>query len=138
MRWRSSPGTITRADGSLSLAAIPEGLRRDDAARIGGMDRQTRGHWGHLFNAGRPDALLDPWTSGPTPRFVFGTEGRTGGPRQCRPRQPADQREENAYLFGAICPARGTGAAITVAYAKAKLQLHSNEISRHVARGARA
>jgi transposase len=31
--------------------------------------------------------------------------------RGTRPRQPADQRYESAYLFGAICPARGTGAA---------------------------
>jgi hypothetical protein len=29
-----------------------------------------------------------------------------------RPRQPTDQRYEDAYLFGAICPARGVGAAI--------------------------
>ena len=26
-----------------------------------------------------------------------------------RPRQPKDQRYQSAYLFGAICPARGTG-----------------------------
>ena len=25
-----------------------------------------------------------------------------------RPRQPADQRYQSAYLFGAVCPARGT------------------------------
>ncbi len=29
-----------------------------------------------------------------------------------RPRQPADQRYHNAYLFGAICPAHGKGAAL--------------------------
>ena len=29
-----------------------------------------------------------------------------------RPRQPADQRYRNAYLFGAICPAHGKGAAL--------------------------
>ena len=34
--------------------------------------------------------------------------------RGTRPRQPADQRYENAYLFGAICPARGTGAALAL------------------------
>ena len=28
--------------------------------------------------------------------------------RGTRPRQPADQRYESAYLFGAICPARGS------------------------------
>jgi len=27
-----------------------------------------------------------------------------------RPRQPKDQRYANAYVFGAICPARDTGA----------------------------
>ena len=31
--------------------------------------------------------------------------------RGTRPRQPADQRYDSAYLFGAICPARGVGAA---------------------------
>ena len=34
--------------------------------------------------------------------------------RGTRPRQPADQRYENAYLFGAICPARGVGAALAL------------------------
>ena len=59
--------------------------------------------------------------------------------RGSRPRQPADQRYENAYLFGAICPARGTGAAIAVPYADTEaMQLHLNEISRHVASGAHA
>lgn len=59
--------------------------------------------------------------------------------RGSRPRQPADQRYENAYLFGAICPARGTGAAIAVPYADTDaMQLHLNEISRHVTKGAHA
>jgi hypothetical protein len=29
-----------------------------------------------------------------------------------RPRQPKDQRYENAYLFGAVCPRRDTGVAL--------------------------
>jgi hypothetical protein len=59
--------------------------------------------------------------------------------RGSRPRQPADQRYENAYLFGAICPARGTGAALALPQADtAAMQLHLNEISRHVAPGAQA
>ena len=37
--------------------------------------------------------------------------------RGTRPRQPADQRYDNAYLFGAICPARGVGAALALPYA---------------------
>jgi hypothetical protein len=59
--------------------------------------------------------------------------------RGTRPRQPADQRYESAYLFGAICPARGTGAALAMPYAETSaMQLHLEEISRTVARGAHA
>ena len=59
--------------------------------------------------------------------------------RGTRPRQPADQRYESAYLFGAICPARGTGAALALPYADTEaMQLHLDEIARFVARGAHA
>ena len=56
-----------------------------------------------------------------------------------RPRQPADQRYESAYLFGAVCPARGVGAALALPFADTEaMQLHLEEISRHVAAGAHA
>lgn len=59
--------------------------------------------------------------------------------RGTRPRQPADQRYESAYLFGAICPARGTGAALALPVADTEaMQFHLDEISRHVAAGAHA
>ena len=59
--------------------------------------------------------------------------------RGTRPRQPADQRYESAYLFGAICPARGVGAALALPFADTEaMQLHLEEISRHVAAGAHA
>ena len=59
--------------------------------------------------------------------------------RGSRPRQPADQRYENAYLFGAIRPARGKGAALALPFADtAAMQLHLDEISRHVAKRAHA
>ena len=45
----------------------------------------------------------------------------------------------NASVFGAICPARGVGAALALPYADADMmQLHLDEISRHVADGADA
>ena len=57
--------------------------------------------------------------------------------RGSRATQPADQRYESAYLFGAICPARGKGAALALPYADTEaMQLHLDEISRAVARGA--
>ena len=49
--------------------------------------------------------------------------------RGTRPRQPTDQRYDNAYLFGAICPARGVGAALALPYADTDvMQLHLDEI----------
>ena len=59
--------------------------------------------------------------------------------RGSRPRQPADQRYESAYLFGAICPARGMGAALALPFANTDaMQLHLDEIARTVAKGAHA
>ena len=43
----------------LSLAAILDGMSRTEAARIGGMDRQTLRDWVHRFNEGGPDGLKD-------------------------------------------------------------------------------
>src|SRR3954447_8572443 len=59
--------------------------------------------------------------------------------RGTRPRQPADQRYESAYLFGAICPARGTGSALDLPFADTEaMQLHLDEIARTVTKGAHA
>ncbi|MHA6645567.1 IS630 family transposase [Mesorhizobium sp. A623] len=232
----------------LSLAALLEGMSRADAARIGGMDRQTLRDWVHRFNTAGPDGLLNRWSPGPSSRLspeqkvelaalvekgpdraVDGVvrwrridlqkvikerfsvdyheryvgkllkelgfshmsarprhpaqdveiieaykknfprtlkahladlpkgkpveiwwqdEARIGqkngivrqwAKRGTRPRQPADQRYKNAYLFGAICPAQGKGAALALPFADTDaMQLHIDEISRHVARGAHA
>lgn len=43
----------------LSLAAILDGMSRADAARIGGMDRQTLRDWVHRFNESGVDGLKD-------------------------------------------------------------------------------
>ena len=59
--------------------------------------------------------------------------------RGTRPRQPADQRYENAWLFGAICPAHGKGAAIASPWINTDaMQMHVDEIARRVAPGAHA
>jgi hypothetical protein len=56
-----------------------------------------------------------------------------------RPRQPKDQRYANAYVFGAICPARDLGTALVLPRADASaMQHHLDEISRRVAAGAHA
>ncbi len=59
--------------------------------------------------------------------------------RGSRPRQPKDQRYQSLYLFGAICPARGTGAALVLPWANTRaMQAHLWEFSRNVASGAHA
>jgi transposase len=53
----------------LSLAAVLDGMNRTDAARIGGMDRQTLRDWVHRFNQQGPDGLRDIHAGGVEPRL---------------------------------------------------------------------
>ena len=53
----------------LSLAAVLEGLNRTEAARIGGMDRQTLRDGVHRFHERGPDGLKDTWSKGNPPRL---------------------------------------------------------------------
>ena len=56
-----------------------------------------------------------------------------------RPRADHDQRTKSAYIFGAICPERGKGAAWVLPYCNTRaMELHLEEISRTVAPGAHA
>ena len=58
--------------------------------------------------------------------------------RTCAAKRPSIA-SNNAYLFGAICPARGVGAALALPYADTDMmQLHLNEISSNIAKGAHA
>jgi len=60
-------------------------------------------------------------------------------PKGTRPRLTHDQRTQSAYVFGAVCPERGEGAALVLPDCNtAMMQLHLDEISRHVAPGAHA
>lgn len=53
----------------LSLAAVRDGMNRTEAARIGGMDRQTLRDWVHRFNQDGPDGLLDHKAKGGVARL---------------------------------------------------------------------
>jgi hypothetical protein len=62
-------------------------------------------------------------------------EGETGS----RPRKPRDQRYKWTYIFGAVCPARGVGAALILPHVNAEaMNLHLAEISTQIAPGAHA
>ena len=43
----------------LAIAAVYDGMDREEAARIGGMDRQTLRDWAHRFNERGPDGLIN-------------------------------------------------------------------------------
>lgn len=59
----------SRSRRLLSLAGVLDGMNRTDAARIGGMDRQTLRDWVHRFNQFGPGGLLDRHAGGVEPRL---------------------------------------------------------------------
>jgi transposase-like protein len=58
----------------LALAAVHDGMNRSEAARIGGMDRQTLRDWVHRFNQYGPEGLIESSRPG----------GRRSSPRSRR------------------------------------------------------
>jgi hypothetical protein len=56
-----------------------------------------------------------------------------------RPRATHDQRTQSTYLFGVVCPERGTGAALVLPACNSEaMQLHLDEIATKVTPGAHA
>ena len=64
-----SAKTNSQSRRLLSLAAVLDGMSRTDAARIGGMERQTLRDWVHRFNQLGPDGLCDVHVGGVEPRL---------------------------------------------------------------------
>src|SRR5512134_2270100 len=54
----------------LSIAAVYDGMNRRDAAKIGGMGRQTLRDWVHRFNAHGPDGLVNRKPPGAAPKLT--------------------------------------------------------------------
>jgi len=68
-----------------------------------------------------------------------GTLTRVWAKRGTRPRALRDHRYTSIHLFGAVCPKRGTGAAVVLPHANVEaMTVHLAEISRHVTEGAHA
>ena|SRR5215211_3996625 len=73
MRTDFSAGALRRlaaatknANQSRRLLSRPflDGMSRTEAARVGGMDRQTLRDWVHRFNERGPEGLKDTWSKG--------------------------------------------------------------------------
>lgn len=53
----------------LAIAAVLDGASREDAAKLGGMDRQTLRDWVIRFNAQGPDGLINIPSPGVPPKL---------------------------------------------------------------------
>jgi len=68
-----------------------------------------------------------------------GTLTRIWAERGTRPRAPRDTRYKSAYIFGAVCPDRGTTAALVMPFADTEaMNAHLGEIAKTVAPGTHA
>ena len=93
-------------------------------------------------------ASLLAYTAGTPIEVWFQDEARVGqkgthtyiwAPVGSRPAMVRDNRHDSVYLFGAICPARGVGAAIIMPAANTEaMNEHLKEVSTQVTPGAHA
>lgn len=92
--------------------------------------------------------VIGPVTDGAPIEIWFGDEARVGqqgtltrvwSKRGSRPRAPRDRGYTSAYIFGAICPDRGTGAAVVMPEVNTEaMEAHLADLSRRVSAGAHA
>src|SRR5215218_9238045 len=143
--WPSASASLTTSARS---ARSSSSSASRTSARVRAIRPRTRRPWRLLNFAATLNTHRAGLPKGKPIEIWFQDEARIGqknglvrqwARRGSRPRQPADQRYESAYLLGAICPARGTGAALAMPYADSEaMQLHLVEISSRVRRGAHA
>ena len=89
--------------------------------------------------AAAPGTPIEVWFADEARVGQQGTLTRVWAKRGPRPRAPRDRRYTSARLFGAVCPARRTGAAVVMPEVNiAAMEAHLAEIGRRVSPGAHA
>ena len=68
-RLAAAAKNANQARRLVALAAVYDGMNRDEAARIGGMDRQTLRDWAHRFNRHGADGLINGKSPGRRPKL---------------------------------------------------------------------
>lgn len=87
----------------------------------------------------KPGTAIELWWADEARIGQKNTLTRLWARRGTRPRLPHDQRTAFAYIFGAICPAKGKGAGLVLPRCKTEaMNAHLAEISLTVARRAHA
>lgn len=69
LAYASALGDTAHARRVRAIAAVLEGHSRTEAARIGGMERQTLRDWVHRFNSDGPDGLKSLRSPGRPPKL---------------------------------------------------------------------
>jgi len=126
--------------GLTKLTARPHHPKKDEAAQ-----QAFKENFKDIANEKLPAEVKE---SGKPVEFWFQDEARVGqqgtlsrvwAPVGSRPAMVRDNRRANAYIYGAICPDRGIGAALVMASANTEaMNEHLKEISLQVASGAHA
>ena len=102
----------------LALALILDGHKREDAARLAGMDRQTLRDWVHRYNADGMAGLADRHGSGVKPRLTTEQEAEVADWMRAGPElatdgvvrwRCADIQARLARLFGITSHERSVG-----------------------------
>ena len=144
IRW-IRPISGTRSGSSRAAATTPVGYRQrvTPSRRSKTCPRLERGNFCKRVEDALPDAAqgkpLEVWFQDEARVGQQGTLTRIWAERGTRPRAPRDTRYEWAYIFGAVCPARGETAALVMPNANARtMDLHLAEIAKTVAPGAHA
>jgi len=141
MRRRSARTQRPQATGGTAFPAV---IRAPAAPEVGpGSARSVQKNFPEAVAAAIPararDKPLEVWFQDEARVGQQGTLTRIWARRGTRPRAPRDTRYQWAYLFGAVCPARGTAAGLVLPLVNtAAMNAHLAEIARSVAPGAHA
>jgi transposase len=74
----------------LSIAAVVDGASRAEAAKLGGMDRQTLRDWVHRFNQSGPEGLVNRAAPGPSPKLSAAQQAELAALVERGPRPAVD------------------------------------------------
>lgn len=113
---KSDDAAVTRR--LLALALVLDGHKREDAARLAGMDRQTLRDWVHRYNAGGVAGLVTRHNGGVARRLSAEQEARVADWIRTGPDPETDQvvrwrcvdiQSRIAELFGVALHERSVG-----------------------------
>jgi transposase len=131
-----SVGRLLRALNFRRISVRPQHPQSDEAAQ-----RAFQTDFPELAAAAIPEQArgrpVEIWWQDEARVGQQGTLTRIWARRGTRPRAMRDHRFTSVYLFGAVCPDRGTGAAVIMPYVNIEaMNVHLAEISRCVSVGA--